>query len=595
MAIPTNIEQLERIKFTPDASGNVAVRTVLSGGNATIYAIVNTGSVGVTGSLATLLAGPNQIGSVTVSNAVGLDTGSKWIGLTTTAIGSAPTLYAVVNTSAPGTQNSLATLLAGPNQIGSVTVSNPIQLATGTNWIGLTTTTIGSAPTFYAVVNTGAVGNQNSLATLLAGPNQIGSVTVSNPVQLAAGTNWVGLATTVVASAATLYAVVNTAAAGVGNSLATILNFPATYPVTQSGTWDEVGINDSGNTITVDGTVTVGSITSGDNNIGNVDIVTLPALVASSAYIGLATVIQANQPALIAGTAYVGLASVNIGGTLPALAVGTSYIGLVTNTLNRGPLLGTGDTSALFVSTASGSFLNTGIRDTTGHVANIETTGALDVLAVTGSSYIGLASVNIGGTLPALAAGTAFIGLVTAVNSNQPALVAGTAYIGLASVNVGGTLPALTTGTAYIGLASVNIGGSLPALSSGGNYIGLVTAWSRNAGTAKILASLPITLSTGSQATIVVATGGSAIFYITNLLISSNATVRMNIKSGATYLTGNASLGINLNPGGGWVENGAPDSPLYLGLASGSALVIEKADSSGNVAQIGGKITYFQE
>lgn len=30
-------------------------------------------------------------------------------------------------------------------------------------------------------------------------------------------------------------------------------------PVTQSGTWDEVGINDSGNSITVDGTVTIGS------------------------------------------------------------------------------------------------------------------------------------------------------------------------------------------------------------------------------------------------------------------------------------------------------------------------------------------------
>src|SRR5258706_8076161 len=56
---------------------------------------------------------------------------------------------------------------------------------------------IGSA-TIYAIVNTGAIGNQNSLATLLAGPNQIGSVTVSNPVQLAAGSNYVGLATVTV-------------------------------------------------------------------------------------------------------------------------------------------------------------------------------------------------------------------------------------------------------------------------------------------------------------------------------------------------------------------------------------------------------------
>lgn len=65
----------------------------------------------------------------------------------------------------------------------------------------------------------------------------------------------------------------------------------ATIAVTQSGTWDEVGINDSGNSITVDavnldirdltfvadkvdasGTV----LGAGNNNIGDVDIVTLP-------------------------------------------------------------------------------------------------------------------------------------------------------------------------------------------------------------------------------------------------------------------------------------------------------------------------------
>jgi len=97
-----------------------------------------------------------------------------------------------------------------------------------------------------------------------------------------------------------------------------------TVAVTQSGTWDEVGINDSGNTITVDGTVTVtdgagslnvivdsGALTAtvtdgsgalntiidsgvlttvssvtaianalpaGTNNIGDVDVLTLPVL-----------------------------------------------------------------------------------------------------------------------------------------------------------------------------------------------------------------------------------------------------------------------------------------------------------------------------
>lgn len=115
-----------------------------------------------------------------------------------------------------------------------------------------------------------------------------------------------------------------------------------TVAVTQSGTWDEVGINDSGNSITVDyattgsgtatgalrvelptngtgviatvdavtaitnplpagtnaigklaansgvdiGDVDITSIAAGDNNIGNVDVVTLPALAAGTNAIG---------------------------------------------------------------------------------------------------------------------------------------------------------------------------------------------------------------------------------------------------------------------------------------------------------------------
>jgi hypothetical protein len=38
-----------------------------------------------------------------------------------------------------------------------------------------------------------------------------------------------------------------------------------------------LSVDDNGGALTVDGTVTVGSITAGDNNIGNVDIVTVPA------------------------------------------------------------------------------------------------------------------------------------------------------------------------------------------------------------------------------------------------------------------------------------------------------------------------------
>lgn len=89
-----------------------------------------------------------------------------------------------------------------------------------------------------------------------------------------------------------------------------------TVAVTQSGTWDEVGINDSGNSITVDyattgsGTATgalrvelptngtgviatVGAVTAitnalpaGTNNIGDVDVLSLPALAAGTNNIG---------------------------------------------------------------------------------------------------------------------------------------------------------------------------------------------------------------------------------------------------------------------------------------------------------------------
>lgn len=83
-----------------------------------------------------------------------------------------------------------------------------------------------------------------------------------------------------------------------------------TVAVTQSGTWDEVGINDSGNSITVDqatgsnlhavvdsGTITtVSTVTSvtaianalpaGTNNIGDVDVLSLPAIPAGSNNIG---------------------------------------------------------------------------------------------------------------------------------------------------------------------------------------------------------------------------------------------------------------------------------------------------------------------
>ena len=70
-----------------------------------------------------------------------------------------------------------------------------------------------------------------------------------------------------------------------------------------------------------------------------------------------------------------------------------------------------------------------------------------------------------------------------------------------------------------------------------------------------------------------------------------------NRESGSPFLIklGIRKQGINLFPGGGFVESGSPDSPTYIGLASGAAIVIEKADSGGLISQIGGKLLFFQE
>ena len=81
--LPQNITQLEYTKFIADSNNKVAVRTVMGDGNATIYAVVNTSLTGTTNSLATLLAGPNQIGSVTVSNPISIAIGTNYIGLVT--------------------------------------------------------------------------------------------------------------------------------------------------------------------------------------------------------------------------------------------------------------------------------------------------------------------------------------------------------------------------------------------------------------------------------------------------------------------------------------------------------------------------------
>jgi hypothetical protein len=469
--------------------------------------------------------------------------------------------------------------------VGSVN-TGMTTLFPGPNFIGLTTTVIGSAPTIYAVVNTAAAGDS---------VNNIGfaTVSISNP---------------------TLYAIVNTGAVGVGNSIVTIANVP--LPVTFSG---NVTLSDPktyiglvtanisnatlmvsagvwGNTA-VDGSGTRTAIlTDTDGNL-QIDIANAPSVLIrgnvtisdSKGYIGLVSVSQA---AWADPKTYIGL--VTVGHT-----VNTSVLGNVTLTDSKGYI------GLVSISHAAWANPNTyiglvSVSGTVGVVGNVTLTdskGYIGLVSVSHAAwanpntYIGLVSVNVGGTLPALSVGAANIGCVTLLN--QPALIASGANIGCVTL-LGGTITAnmgvgnmtLNPSAAFIGLATTVNG-------AGAQFIGLVTAWSRNAGTTKTLVNLPITISTGSVATIAVPTNAAAI-YVTSILLSANATTQIRLKSGVTYLTGNASLGVTLFPGGGFTQPGSPDSPSWIGLPSG-ALVVEKFDTGGIISNVAGNIVYFSE
>lgn len=160
------------------------------------------------------------------------------------------------------------------------------------------------------------------------------------------------------------------------------------------------------------------------------------------------------------------------------------------------------------------------------------------------------------------------------------------AKIGFATVAISTPTLFAVVNTAAAGQASI-------VLDVGTKFIGLVTAVTRNAGTIKTLIPLSIGLGNNSLLTVAVPTNANKI-NITNLLLNSNATTGLAIKSGVTYLIGNASLAVTLLPGGGFVLPGNVDAPSWIGLPSG-ALVVEKRDSGGTVANVAGQVIYFDE
>jgi hypothetical protein len=365
---------------------------------------------------------------------------------------------------------------------------------------------------------------------------------------------------------------------------------------------------------------TLPALSSGVAGIGfaTVNLVNQPALTASSAFVGIVTVTNqqplvastvnigsvsvlggtiavSSVPALVASSAYVGLASVNIGGTLPALSVGTATIGIV-QVANQPALVASTAYIGLVTVANTVTVAAHALTASTVNIGSVSVLGGSINAALTAST-VNVGSVSILGGAIGLNAGIAGIGFATVRVAD---IAAGVNKIGFATVNVAG-MSALVASTVNIGSVSV-LGGGI-GINAGVNNIGFATVtlsgagnpsvFAVNVGTNKTLLNLPIGFSTASVVTVAVP-ATSASVKITNMLLNSDATVRFTIKSGVTYLTGNASIGITLNPGGGFIMTGSPDSPSWIGLPSG-ALVIEKFDLTATSAKIAGNVVYFSE
>lgn len=262
------------------------------------------------------------------------------------------------------------------------------------------------------------------------------AATITFEISADAGTTWVGLSCMTIG----------------GTDIVTTATAPGLFRATVSGcdlvrarvTWT------SGTSVTVKARSTNAAISnrmvrlgSSTNNIGDVDVLTLPALVAGTANIGDVDVLT--LPAIPTGTNTIG--SVKI-------TDGTDVVDVLDLT-NSNPITvaivdGSGDQ---IISFGGGTQYTEGDTDATitGTASMMEV--AANVLQpVQGTVADGLL-VNLGTnndivvtTLPSLVAGSANIGDVDVLT--LPALVAGTANIGDVDVL---TLPALVAGTANIG------------------------------------------------------------------------------------------------------------------------------------------------
>lgn len=195
--------------------------------------------------------------------------------------------------------------------------------------------TLNPSPNFIGIVTVANPTSSSGMVTIFPGPNQIGSMTVSNMPDTDPTNTFVDVRKGVLAMG-------RTKLSG-ASSLSKAVLIDDAGALMLGGSTNFIGIVTIANPTSTSGMVT---IFPGPNQIGSVTVSnTVPVTgtfwqatqPVSFGLVSLASgteirslVTQLNQPALIASSAYIGLASVNIGGTLPALNAGTAQIGSVT-------------------------------------------------------------------------------------------------------------------------------------------------------------------------------------------------------------------------------------------------------------------------
>ena len=553
---------------------------------ATMAGSVNTG-------MTTIFPGPNYIGLVTadIGTIKAWDDPKTYIGLVTVA-NTVGVSFAGNVTLDAGSKTGIVgnvTLSDSKSFIGLTSVSgftNPLPVSQNGTWNVATVTAVTDITNPVAIKGNVTISDSKTYiglttSTLGSGIGNIGFATVYNATAWPDPKTYIGLVTVTGTLSATFGGNVTLDA---GSQTGIVGN------VTLSDSKGYIGLVTVGNTVPVtfsgnvtldDGSLTgiVGNVTISDSKgfIGLTTAVNGQSWPDPKTYIGLVTATMAGSvntgmTTIFPGPNYIGLVTADIG-TIKAWPDPKTYIGLVT-------------VANVIAVTQSGTWDEVGINDS-GNSITVDGTVTANLAA--GTNNIGDVDVL------SIAAGDNNIG-----NVDIASIAAGDNNIGNVDI-VSGTITTVTDITNPIALkgnitlsdAKTYIGLTTTTLGIGTTFIGLVTANSRNAGTTKTLISLPFGLGNNSIAVVATPTNANRI-HVTNMLLSSNITTEIAIKSGVTYLTGNASLGVTLFPGGGFELPGSPDSPSWIGLPSG-ALTIEKRDPGGTVSKIGGGVIYFDE